>query len=238
MKYHTVTGMTALSVLLYSCVIYRPQTIDIPLINQQNELRLDGGLSQGVIPDMTISYGISKNIAIQAYGSYTSFSYDIFIPRQNYYYQGAVGFYKHLNNENLLELYGGYGYGWGAALNDTNTGYLMGSYQVYFFQSDFGKISEGSSRLEYGVGLKTGLLHSNLLDNYYFHPLGQGNIGRNIDNSYLLEPGVFFRIGGERLKFNMRVAGCWIYQFTNTNMKIPYNFLNIGVSINYRYVKQ
>ena len=57
------------------------------------------------------------------------------------------------------------------------------------------------------------------------------------NNNFLFEPGVFIRMGGEKLKFNIRLNGCWIAQFSNTGKYIPYTYLNLGLSLNYTLKK-
>ncbi len=213
--------------IMPSCIVYHPQTTDIPLINEKNDLRIDAGISFIPSAHATISYGLTDKIAVQTFGSIGS--------DDRYFFQGAVGFFKDLGNQKVMELYSGFGYGYGSAYNDANPGDLYGDYQLYFVQFNYGKIDCKFANMDYGFGIKMGYLHSNLIDrNYYSFYSENGPFVTFKDNSFLIEPNVFIRLGGERLKFNLKLGGCWIYKFTNTDKHLPYSFINLGVGLNYR----
>jgi len=53
------------------------------------------------------------------------------------------------------------------------------------------------------------------------------------DYSFVVEPGIFARLGGEKLKLNFKVNGLWFYQFKNRDKKLPCSPLNVGLSLNY-----
>lgn len=229
MIYRLITyGFLIFSMIMTSCIVYHPQAIDIPLISEKNDLRIDAGIS--ILPSAyaTISYGLTDKIAIQTYGSIGS--------DERYYFQGAVGTYKKYDNQKILELYSGFGYGYGSAYNDANPGDLYGDYQQYFLQFNYGKIDCKFANMDYGFGLKAGLLHSNLIDyNYYDWTSETGPFMTYHDNSLLIEPNMFLRLGGEKLKFNIKLGSCWINKFTHTDKGFPYSFINLGLGLNYRF---
>ena len=136
-----------LVLLMQGCVVYRTQTADIPLISSKNEIKIDGGVSLAPSANMTVSYGLTNKIAVQAFGSHTSST--------DNYYQGAAGIYKNLNKNNVLELYAGVGSGHASAYKDATGGHLRGNYQTYFTQFNFGKIKNKTSHVEYGFAIKT-----------------------------------------------------------------------------------
>ncbi len=204
-------------------------TTDIPLISEKNDLRVDAGISVVPSANATISYGLTDKIAIQGFGS---IGYD------RYYFQAATGLYKNKGNSKIFELYGGFGYGYGDAYNDANPGNLRGNYQLYFAQANYGKIANESSNFEIGFGIKGGYLHSNLTDkNYYGWISETGPFKTYHDESILLEPIGFIRIGGNRLRFNVKLGGTMIYKFTNTDKNLPYSYLNLGIGLNYRFLR-
>jgi len=41
-------------------------------------------------------------------------------------------------------------------------------------------------------------------------------------------------VGGEKLKFSVKVGGTMLYKFTNTDKGLPHSYLNLGLGINYR----
>ena len=215
-----------MSISVTSCV-YQSTMADIPLISQKHELRLDAGIS--IIPTVnaTVSYGLTDKMAVQTYVNTNT--YDA------YYLQGALGYYKNLSKNKIMEIYGGFGSGYGNAYNDANPGNLKGNYQSYFAQFNLGSINGRFAHMESGFGIKTGLLHSNMTDiNYYdtTYPLSTSYINYK-DNSLLFEPTCFFRFGGERLKVNFKLGGCWMYKLTNTDKYFPYSHLNLGIGLNY-----
>ena len=209
------------------CIVYQTPMTDIPLISKKSDLRIDGGVSLIPAIHSTVSYGLTDNIAIQGYGSVGA--------DDKYYFQAATGLYKNKGNDRVLELYGGFGYGYGNAYNDANPGNLYGNYQLYLGQFNYGKIANKSSKFEIGLGIKAGYLHSNLTDkNYYGWGYTTGPFDIYKDESILFEPVGFMRFGGGRLKFSFKLGSTLIYKFTNTDKTLPYSRLNIGLGLNYR----
>jgi hypothetical protein len=70
--------------------------------------------------------------------------------------------------------------------------------------------------------------------NYYDWISETGPYKTNHDESMLLEPIGFIRIGGDRLKFSVKLGGTMIYKLTNTDKSLPYSYLNLGLGLNYR----
>jgi len=211
--------------LINGCGVYHPQTIDIPLIREKNDLRIDAGIS--VVPTVhsTISYGLTKKLAIQAFGSVGS---------DEYYFQVAPGLYKDLGRQRVMEFYGGFGYGYGDIYKDANPGSMFGNYQLYFVQYNLGKYATGSQHLDYGFGIKTGYFHSILTDeNYYKFYSYTGPYDIYDENSLLIEPVIFCRLGGERVKFRINAGLSWIMKISNPENYIPVAIFNMGFGINF-----
>ena len=227
MKYKILVVGFFLGLLMSGCIVYYPQTADVPLISGKNDLRVDAGISLIPSANATISYGLTDKIAIQGFGSIGAD--DVF------YLQAAAGLYKRKINSQVTEIYGGVGYGKGTAYNDANPGHLLGNYQLYYGQFNYGKIANERSNLEFGIGFKTGYLHSNFDDrNYYNRYSETGSFKTYHDESLLIEPLGFIRLGGDKLKFSVKLGGTWIYKFTNTDKGLPYSHVNLGLGINYR----
>ncbi len=216
-----------LIVIMTSCAYY-PQVVDVPLINHKNDLRVDAGIS--IIPTVraTVSYGLTDRVAIQASGNYQW--------NDVYYWQGAAGLFK--KNERVVkEMYAGFGYGLGNAYNDANPGNLKGDYQIYFVQFNYGKIDDKFAHMDYGIGLKTGYFHSNFTDMNYYEIYPNGSVYKLYrDESILFEPTAFIRLGGERLKFNLKIGSSFIYKFTHQNIdySLPHAYLNLGLGVSYQ----
>jgi hypothetical protein len=213
--------------LLSSCIVYHPQTIDIPLISEKNDLRVDAGISVVPSAHATISYGLTNKVSIQGFGSVG--------PDDRYYFQAATGLYKKHNKNKVMELYCGYGYGHGDAFKDANPGHLFGNYQLYFAQYNYGIIANEKSNFETGIGIKSGLFHSSLTDKNYYHLYSEpGSFITYQDNSLLLEPAGFIRIGGKKLRLSINLGGAILYKLTNSDKSIPNSYLNLGLGLNYR----
>lgn len=216
--------------LLTGCIVYNAQITDIPLIDKKNDLRVEAGASVIPAAHATISYGLTDKFAIQAYGNYGE--------NKRYMMQAAAGCFKDIGSNRVREIYFGYDYGEGSAFRDASAGHLSGNYQVYFAQFNIGKKQSQFAHMDYGLGIKTGILHSNLFNYRYYDPnLPSGTNNMFHDNSFVVEPGFFARLGGERLKFDIKFSSCWLYKFTNRDLGIPYAYLNLGIGLNFNREK-
>ena len=136
-------------------------------------------------------------------------------------------------------MYAGFGSGYGDVHDSGGPGDLTGNYQVGFTQINFGKLNSRFAHMDYGISLKTGFLRTNLTDhNYFDRYFDEDNFDdfpfpKLKDNSILFQPIAFARFGGERLKFNLKVSGLWIHQFTNKDKKLPVGNFNVGIGLNY-----
>lgn len=222
---------------LSGCAVYHPQTTDIPLIDHKGDLRIDAGAS--VIPSVhsTISYGLTKNIALQAFGS-------IGIEKRRYL-QLAPGFYKCLNNNKVIELYSGLGVGYAntvknpfANMPEAIKQSLYGRYQLYFVQLNWGKNANESRKLDWGLGIKTGLFHSVLTDMNYYRTYSANEIFPiNTENSILLEPVFSIRLGNEKTKFTFKIAATKILNLNHPDNYIPAPVLNMSLGVNFRLLR-
>ena len=209
-----------------SACVYHTQTTDIPLISEKNDLRIDAGISLTANAYGTISYGLTDKLALQAYGGGGS--------DEKYYFQLAGGSYKTYLNNWVREFYGGFGYGHGNAYNSAGPGNLSGNYQLYFFQANYGKLSGKNSNIEFGFSLKTGYLYTDLTDNNYYHNRETFPVNYH-DHSFLAEPLGVLRMGGEHLRFSVKLGGTYIYKFTHPDKRLPYGYYNFGIGLNYRF---
>jgi len=226
MKKHVFITESMICLFLTACCVYQPQPTDIPLIRHKNDIRVDAGISTMPGIHTTVSYGLTKKLAVQAFGSLGS--------DKGKYFQIAPGIYKAYENRRILELYGGFGAGYGDAYKDANPGHLYGSYQLYFMQGNVGKYSNKSGHFECGIGIKTGILHTILTDhNYYNSGTETGPFTQSKENSILIEPMAFLRVGGEKVKFSFKIGGCKIFKLTHPDMYIPTSNLNIGLGISF-----
>ena len=188
--------------LLTNCASYYPQGVDIPLIKEKGDIRIDAGYflapnfqgSTNFGGNATISAGLTNMLAVQGYAS-TDMLFRSHL-------QGALGLFKGFENKTVMEMYAGYGYGAGLE-SDNSSNKIRNSYHLAFTQFNIGKTDLGGSHIDYGLGLKGGYLHNNNLveisDNSPFQKR----------NGYIVEPSVFFRFGGKKVKFSTRVNYLW-----------------------------
>jgi hypothetical protein len=221
MKKTVILGFIIM-LLFSACGVYDPLTSDIPLISNKYDIRIDGGRSIAEDAGGTISYGLTNKIALQVAGSYCH--------DDTHYFQFAPGYYRNIGNHEIMELYLGYGTGTGYSYKDANPGSLKGDYHVYFAQINLGKINTKFAHTDLGIGLKTGFLHSNLVDNGYY---GLSSSGSYKYDCAIFEPHAILRFGTENIKINFKLAGCYIVKFTNVITYYPYSFLNFGLGLNF-----
>ncbi len=228
-NYQPYLSLILSSLLMLSCVAYQPQTVDIPLIHEKEDLRIDAGLSlvKGNFGG-TFSYGISDKTAVQVHGN------TMIDGTAHNYIQVAGGYYKHYNNDAVLELYGGLGYGKIYARSPPSGGHIDGSQQLYFTQLNFGKISIDNGKIDLGIGLKTGLLLSEIQDNNYFYNTNERDLKYNY-SMLLAEPTAFIRFGGERIKFNLKAGAVAMHELSSSNQSFPYSWWNLGFGVNFNF---
>jgi len=246
-----------ISVLLFNgCHVYYPQSTDIPLIKEKQELRVDGGVSL-YYPSIsgTVSYGLTDKIAVQVSGNSTPTTIQIPESSTNtpvYLLSAAVGLYKFNPKNNWTkELYVGFGNGYAADAyyDDYHSGSLYGNYQIYYVQGNIGRRDIKLKFLEYAFGLKLGLINTHFSVDDVYTRTGQRPIIKCDELGALVEPVISLKLGGERLMFNIKPSVCYIKKLStnidpNTNQyyydsrfEYPYFPFGLGLSLNYRFSK-
>ena len=211
--------------LLVSCGFYQPALVDMPMIKSKNDLRVDVGGSMNPSVYATISYGLTNQIAIQAFAKKSE--------QGIFYVQGALGLYKSLYDNRVLEWYSGVGYGYGYAYNDANPGNLTGYYNQIFTQLNYGKTGCRFANMDYGVGLKVSYIDANTLNNYnYYEPM---QISTVENHSLLIEPQAFIRLGGKKLKFSTKIGYGMLFKLFDADRYLPFDPLNVGIGLNYNF---
>ncbi|MEG2177388.1 MAG: hypothetical protein RRY15_00730 [Bacteroidales bacterium] len=178
--------------LFSSCAVYQPQAVSIPLLSDKGDFSVDAGITPDLAVSANIAYAFTNHFGGQIHGTYGA---------NRYYGQLALGYYRKLSEKGRMEIYAGYGYGYGKTYDEI---YLFvpsdfsGNYHLPFVQYNYGRVSNSKGHIEYGVGVKLGLLASQYIDTH-------------IPDTYnelagLLEPILFFRAGGAHLKFQMQLG--------------------------------
>ena len=213
--------------LLSGCVAYFPQVVDVPLIKEKGDMRIDAGTflipnidnktgEHDLIADFglyaTVTAGITDFLAVQTYLSANVLS--------RYHIQSALGLFNSLNNNTVTEVYGGVGYGNG------HISYEGDNYYLTFVQFNLGKTDVGRSHIDYGLGMKGGYLFTNTAD------IETKTIYKN--DGWMVEPTVFIRFGGRRAKFCAKVNYLW----TKTIIDNYYFPVNVGLGVNFHAGKK
>ena len=220
--------IVAVLILLNGCVsFYNPQPVDIPLIKEKGDVRVDVGYfmmpdlnyinnSDSVISSLgvhgTFSAGLTDNVAIQTYLSLDVFS--------KFHLQTALGLFQGFENKTVVEMYGGFGYGnglWGESKND---------YFLTFTQFNIGQSDLGRAHIDYGLGLKGGFLFANS------STFSSSTFYQN--SGWIFEPSVVFRVGGRRAKYSVKLN----YLRTNTIADEYYFPFSVSMGANFRAGKK
>ena len=234
----------AATLALAGCSIYHPQTVDIPLINHAGDTRLDvaAGVSTWLLPDVvtfggTISYGATDWLALQGHLNYGG---------DNIYFQAAPGAYLPLGEHGLLEGYAGYGIGssWReaqATSSDTvsaGTYAYSGHFSLPFGQVNIGWHDLGRAHIDLALGLKGGAYMPDFQYNRYDADgaLMPSRCSHYSTPNLLIEPQLQFRIGGERVKYCLRISMAFLSDInTNGGEHFTADFLTISNGLTFSF---
>ena len=218
MKNRVFPVVAMLAVLTTGCSIYHPQAVDIPLINHAGDTRVDASvaLSAWLLPDVmtlnaTVSHGFNDWLAGQVHLNYGG---------ENYYGQAAPGAYLPLGEHGLLEGYAGMGFGgaWreqAELVSDSvssRTYSYSGRFSVPFGQVNIGWHDLTGAHIDLALGVKAGAYMPNFKYRSYDAngELMPDECYGYTTPSFLFEPQLVFRIGGEHVKFCLRGSFAWL----------------------------
>lgn len=203
-----------------SCSVYHPQTVDIPLLREKNEAKLDAtfsvsgiGIPTSIGANVTASYAINHWFAVQAFANYDM--------RNEIYLHGALGAYKPFKHS-VLEGFVGYGYGHANLSRTSKSGsntyqhFTTGHYNLCFGQLEYGFTNLTKAHIDCGIGFKIGYFIPNVTfskyqyisDNTdYLHDETPISPNKDFKTPFLYyEPQVFIRLGGEKFKVNLKMG--------------------------------
>ncbi len=239
----TILAAAAL-LTLGGCSIYHPQTVDIPLINHPGDTRVDAalGVSTWLLPDVitlggTITYGVTEWFAVQGHINYGG---------DNIYVQAAPGAYLPLGEHGVLEGYAGYGFGssWREAntsssdTTGTGTYAYSGHFGLPFGQVNIGWHDLSRAHIDLAFGLKGGAY---LPDYQYNRYNADGELMPDRCSHYstpnfLIEPQLQFRIGGEHVKYCLRISMAFLSDInTNGGEHFTADFLTISNGLTFSF---
>ena len=229
---NNLLNITVIILLLFNgcAATYSPMSVDIPLIKNKGDIRIDAGgfiahdFKENELPagiQATFSAGLTNVVAVQTHASVDLMT--------KIHLQGAVGLYKKIDNETVIELYNGYGFG-SVYGNDSN-------YQLAFSQFNIGKTGVGAKKnIDYGLGLKGGYLFAGNFEYKNYQEEYKGFFKEYYqENVFMFEPSIFLRFGGRMAKFSTRVN----YLLINKNIDAYHYFpFSMSVGVNYSLGKR
>lgn len=233
-RYISLLAIALGAFLATSCVMYHPMNVDIPLLEEQGDLRIDASasmslplLSQPAL-NATVSYAPLPFVAVQAAGNITDGG--------NYSYRGAIGFYTPFRHS-VLEAYFGYGHGHGDYTSSENLPHhtAEGPYNLLFNQLNYGWNNIGSSSVDCGLGVRTGIMRPDLS---YTRWDSEGTVTDQdaFDSPcFLLEPQLMVRFGGEHIKISLNLAYSLLSGWPTENSHFNYERFSLGAGVNYRF---
>ena len=218
--------------LLSASCSYKPQLTAIPLLEKKGDMQIDGTLAPYALStSLTASYAFSDYLAVQVFGDVGG---NLMV-----YGHGALGYFKQFNDRLVFENYTGFGYGYS---KDTRKDYdveecsgpIKDNYYLGFTQFNLGENWSRRVHLGYGVGIKIGYLF-HVHKNVYYDDYWKSNTFSRKINSTVVEPNIFFRIGGKKLKFSIQLNWCFLRQWNYRDYYLDYFPANIGIGMSYRF---
>ena len=232
---------------LTGCSIYHPQAVDIPLVNHRGDTQVDisAGISTWVLPDVltinaTGSYGFTDWMAGQVHLNYGI---------ENAYGHMAAGAYRTLGAHGVVEGYLGLGLGgaWREKVevkdddaegsqHGVHTYDYSGRFTLPFVQGNIGWRDLTAAHIDLAFGLKVGAYLPDF-DYKAYNSNGQPMASQSKpykEPNFLIEPQLQFRIGGEHLKWNLRMGFSWLSDvYNNSETSLTYDWLTLSTGLTF-----
>lgn len=228
-RHCNLTIVVNIVIVFASCSpLYRPNTINVPLFKEKNELSINAGTSRNGA-DIQAAYSVSNHFAVMANGSFyniNSTNGTNILREENNFSEISAGYYTHIGENIIGEIYPGFGMG--RAYNQNN--YRIE--QFYFKRVDYHKIF-----LQPSIGFVSNIFELatsvrwSLVDYYNFktdYPINYTNLPIKTANIFI-EPALTVRAGYKSVKVFTQ-AGLVIPTMPITYSYVPL-ILSIGVNI-------
>lgn len=212
-------------VALHACKVYAPHPIPVSGISQKNDIFISSGLSVPGGVNFTAAYSPVEHINLLAYGGYG--------PENSYHILGQFGLYWNNPGGTNFEICGGGAQGWGKMIRSDHPGFLTGDYLTIFGQFNLTQLTSLKHPVEYGFGMRSGMMLMDISDNGYYESDGLDPV--TYTNKYLLlEPLAYFRFGKKRIKTGVQLTGTSLINIFENQRQIPFHAISIGISLNYK----
>lgn len=228
-RYCNLTIVISIVIVFTSCSpLYRPNTINVPLFKEKKELSVNAGASNNGA-DIQAAYSVSDHFAVMANGSFynANTTEATGISREeNNFGEIGVGYYTHIGEDIIGEIYSGFGIG--KAYNQNNywielNSFNRADYNKIFVQPSIGFVS---NIFELAASIRW-----SYVDYYNFKsdsPINYGNLPNRSANMFI-EPALTARAGYKSIKVFTQVGAAL------PTMPITYYYrpliLSMGVNI-------
>jgi hypothetical protein len=211
--------------LMLGCKVYSPRNVPIHQYTGKNDLFVSGSLNVPAGVSGSVAYSPFSNVSLQAHAAAA--------PEDSYYIQGAAGVYWTNPSATCFELISGFGKGKGKAIRSPDPVFLLGKFDVYYLQFNIGQSIQKKKKIQYGIGVKSGVINVNIADYGYYESNGLDPY--NYHNRYLLiEPIAYLRNSGRRISTAIYMSGTSLISVLPNQQLFPFNGLSAGFSLEYK----
>ncbi|MFN4234822.1 MAG: hypothetical protein ACK4IK_08455 [Bacteroidia bacterium] len=208
--------------------MYRPNTVNVPLFKEKNELSVNAGASSNGA-NIQAAYSVTEHFAVMVNGSF--YNANVTTPTgisriENNFGEAGIGYFSHLGENFIGEIYSGFGMG--KAYNQNDYWIELNSFNRVDFNKIFVQPSIGfvSNIFELAASIRW-----SYLDYYNFKsdsPINYGNLPNRSANMFI-EPALTARAGYKSVKVFAQTG------FAMPTMPITYSFspfmFSLGVNI-------
>ncbi len=214
--------------LLSSCApIYVPNTVNAPLLESGGEFQGGGYIGTNGY-DLQAAFSPVDHLGIMANISYDNKSdsaNDNY--REHFFGEAGMGYYRTITPLLRTGVYGGYGWGYGAAKDTynfitTSNVVAKGYYHRAFLQPEFGLVNDV---FESGIAVRGAYIHF-----YEFETSAETY--KNTNDGLFVEPVIFARVGYKWIKFHAQTG--FSYPLTEYGFdRAPFIF-NFGITYRFK----
>ena len=197
-----------------SCGIYHPQLAEVPLIDHKGDIRFTAKATSPAMVNASISAGLTNHIAAQIHTDICLFE-DISNINYSHF---ALGYYQPFGKA-VLEGYAGAGFNYGDITDYARSFRSRGKSIIPFVQVNYGWTNLTKAHIDVGAAVKAGIMYPHFSTDF-----DDGHYVQTNSKAGFVEPQLFFRIGGENVKFSLQAGWChvvmrraetqWWYPFT------------------------
>jgi hypothetical protein len=188
--------------LLFSCssFVYYPNGANAPLLEKKNDLQLGLGI-KGAGGYVRSAYAITDHLGVQVNINYLNVNDpDVGTDRRNsnYYAEAAVGYFKQLQNNFILEAYVGYGHGGCSSIDPVEVASdIIDSKHIKIYA----QVDAGFKWKYFNFGLALREAYVNVYQTEI-----NGSVSHTPQMDFFFEPIFFVGLGFEKVKLNAQVG--------------------------------